>query len=150
MRQPPREPGGAILTVNEYLQMVGVGAIMAGTALFAFWHFLPDARHAPSPHALAHARAIVFAILAVGPLAYSFSCRSERKTLLSLGVFSNRALWGAALIGLLLAAITIYVPPLRPLFKTAPLSATDVAWVLALSLVPFVLVETIKLILPRR
>jgi hypothetical protein len=46
--------------------------------------------------------------------------------------------------------ITIYVPPLRPLFKTAPLAAPDLVWVFALALTPFVLLETIKLALPRR
>jgi Ca2+-transporting ATPase len=150
MRQPPREPGGAILSMREYLQMVGVGAVMAATALFAFAHFLPDPRHATSPHELAHARAVVFAILSVGPLAYSFTCRSSTKTLFRLGVFSNRALWGASLIGLALQALAIYVPPLHPLFKTAPLGGVAVAWVCALALTPFVLLETIKVILPRR
>lgn len=150
MRQPPREPGGAILSGREYLHMVGVGAVMCATALYGFAHFLPDPRHATSPAELAHARAVVFAILSVGPLAYSFTCRSANKTLFAMGVFSNRALWGAALIGLGLQALAIYVPPLHPLFKTAPLGGMDVVWVFALALTPFVLLEGMKMILPRR
>ena len=150
MTQPPREPGGAILSGREYLQMVGVGAVMATTALYAFAHFLPDPKHATDPLQLAHARTIVFAILSIGPLAHSFNCRSERRSLFSIGVFSNRALWGAVLTGLVLQAITIYVPPLRPLFKTAPLGGIDVAWVMGMSLVPFVLMELVKLGLRRK
>jgi Ca2+-transporting ATPase len=150
MTQPPREPGGAILSGREYLQMVAVGAVMAVTALYAFWHFLPDPKHAQNAAELAHARAIVFAILSIGPLAHSFNCRSETRSLFSIGVFTNRALWGAVLTGLVLQAITVYVPPLRPLFKTAPLGGTDVAWVMAMSLVPFVLGELVKLGLPRK
>jgi len=150
MLEAPREPGGAILSMREYLYMAGIGAVMATTALFGFAHFLPDPRHAASPQALAHARAVVFAILSVGPLAYSFTCRSAKKTLFTLGVFSNRALWGAALIGLCLQALAIYVPPLHPLFKTAPLRGTDVLWVLGLALTPFVMLESLKAILPRR
>ena len=150
MRQPPREPGGSILSKSEYMHMLGVGAIMAATALYAFNHFLADPRHAVDHHELAHARAVVFAILSIGPLAHSFNCRSERRSLFAIGVFSNRALWGAVLVGTLLQAITIYLAPLRPLFKTAPLDGIDVAWVMALSLVPFVVVEVIKLALPRK
>src|SRR4249920_1616229 len=70
-----------------------------------------------------------------------FSCRSPEKTLLQMGVFTNKALWGAAAIGLALQAITIYVPPLRPIFKTAPLGFGDVAWVTMLAMIPFVLLE---------
>ena len=92
----------------------------------------------------------MFAILSIGPLAHSFNCRSERRSLFSIGVFTNRALWGAVLTGLVLQAITIYVPPLRPIFKTAPLDGIDVAWVMGMSLVPFVLMELVKLALPRK
>jgi Ca2+-transporting ATPase len=125
--------------------MVLIGAVMAVTAILAFRHALPDPRHAASPAELAHARAIVFCILSAGPLAHAFNCRSEHRSLFAIGVFSNRALWGAVVTGLLLQAVTIYVPPLRPVFKTAPLSAHDLLWVLGMSLVPFVGGEMVKL-----
>jgi len=144
MAVPPRDPGGAILSGREYLTIVAVGAVMAATAMIAFAHALPDPRHARSPDELAHASALVFAILSLGPLAHAFNCRSERRSLFELGVFSNRALWGAVLIGVALQAITIFLPPLRPVFKTAALDGRDVLWVLALSLVPFVCGEAIK------
>jgi Ca2+-transporting ATPase len=99
--------------------------------------------------ALAHARALVFCILSIGPLVHAFNCRSERRSLFAIGVFTNRALWGAVATGVLLQAIAIYVPTLRPLFKTAPLDGGDVLMVLLLSLVPLVLVELVKL-LPRK
>ena len=120
---------------------------MALTAIVAFRTALPDPRHAESALELARARAMVFAILSLGPLAHSFNCRSEKRSLFSLGVFSNRALWAAVLIGVALQAVTIYVPPLRPVFKTAPLGTHDALLVLALSLVPFVLGELAKVML---
>jgi Ca2+-transporting ATPase len=146
MKQPPREPGGAILSSREYLQMTLIGAVMATTAIIAFRHFMPDPRHAASTVQLAHARAIVFCILSVGPLAHAFNCRSEKRSLFDIGVFSNKALWGAVLTGVVLQAVTIYVPPLRPLFKTASLSAHDLVWVLGMSILPFVLGELTKLV----
>jgi Ca2+-transporting ATPase len=146
MTQPPRAPGGAILTAREYGDIVLVGAVMAATALFAFHLALPDPAHAGSSVELAHARAMVFCILSIGPLVHAFNCRNERRSLFSIGVFSNRALWGAVLTGVLLQMVTIYVPALRPFFKTAPLDGHDMAWVLGLSLVPFVLVELIKFV----
>jgi P-type Ca2+ transporter type 2C len=150
MLQPPRAPGGAILGARDYLEILLVGAVMALTALVAFRHFLPDPRHAGSAEELAHARAIVFAILSVGPLVHAFNCRSERRSLFQVGVFTNRALWGAVVTGLLLQAITIYVPPLRPVFKTAPLAGHDLLWVFGMALVPFVVGELYKLALRAR
>jgi Ca2+-transporting ATPase len=146
MTKPPREPGGAILSGREYLQILLVGAVMGTTALVAFHHFMGDPRHASSIAELAHARAIVFAILSVGPLFHAFNCRSERRSLFAIGVFSNLALWGAVVTGIILQAITIYVAPLRPIFKTAPLTGHDLLWVFGMSLVPFIGGELVKLV----
>src|SRR5262249_53800776 len=86
MIAPPREPGGAILSGREYLSMLVVGAVMALSALWAFHWALPNPHHASSPDSLARARAMVFTILAVGPLMHAFNCRSERRSLFALGV----------------------------------------------------------------
>jgi Ca2+-transporting ATPase len=150
MSQPPREPGGAILTSREYLNILGVGAVMAVTALWAFAHFLGTPSKAPTPEHLALGRTVAFAILSIGPLCHAFNCRSERRTLFELGAFTNRALWGAVLIGVALQAITIYVPVLRPVFKTAPLDVHALAVVMGMSMVPFVLVQAMLIVLPRK
>jgi Ca2+-transporting ATPase len=150
MKMSPRAPGGAILTGSEYVQMAGIGAVMAVTAIIAFLHYMPNPHHAADPEQLAHARAIVFCILSVGPLAHSFNCRSERRSLFSIGVFSNRALWGAVVTGVILQAGAIYVPQLRPLFKTAPLGGMDLVWVFGMGLVPFIGGELAKLALALR
>ncbi|MEO6951456.1 MAG: cation-translocating P-type ATPase [Polyangia bacterium] len=145
MQQPPRKPGGAILGLHDYLEMIGVGAVMAATAIYVFLRSMKDPHHAASAEELAHARAMVFAILAVGPLFYSFACRSERALLVEQGLFTNRALIGAALIGVVLEAVTIYTPGLRPLFKTSALTGGDVALVFAMSILPFIYAELRKL-----
>ncbi len=141
----PREPGGSILSKREYFNMFLVGLVMAVTALWAFWHVMGDPRHAASPALLARARAVAFAIMSVGPLVHAFNCRSDKRSLFSLGVFTNRALWGATLIGLVLQGAVIYIPAFRPVFKTGWLGLDDLLIVLAVSLVPFVLIEGVKL-----
>jgi Ca2+-transporting ATPase len=150
MKQPPREPGGSILDGREYLEMTVVGVVMAATALWAFHHALADMGQGPHQatqpgEALAHARTVCFAILAIGPLFHALNCRSKTRSLFALGVFGNLALWGAIAVGLVLELATIYVPGLRPLFKTAPLSGEGLLWVVAMSLAPFVLGELVKL-----
>jgi Ca2+-transporting ATPase len=150
MNQPPRDPGGAILSQREYVHMLAVGATMAATALYTFVRAVSDPLHADTMQELQHARAMVFALLSIGPLIYAFSCRSEKRSIFALGLFSNRALWGAFAIGLTLQLITIYVPPLRPIFQTQALSLRDLAWVFLMALIPSILVESWKMILRRR
>jgi Ca2+-transporting ATPase len=146
MLAPPRRSGGAILGWRDYLEIVLVGVVMATPTLFLFAHAMQNPRLATSPQELARARALVFAVLSIGPLIYSFSCRSERRSLFKLGLWTNPALIGATLIGVILQSITIYAPPLHGFFKTAWLGLGDVALVLGASLLPFVYAELRKLL----
>ena len=151
MKRPPREPGGSILSKQEYLEMLVVGVIMAVTALWAFHHMLVEVGGAAEEVQLTapqldRARTVCFAILAIAPLRHAFNCRSKTKSLFALGVFTNRALWGSVLVGLLLEAATIYVPPLRTLFRTVPLDGEGALWIAVMSLVPFVIGEGVKLV----
>ena len=62
----------------------------------------------------------------------AFAARTERASLRSVGVFSNRLLlWGIA-FELALAALLIYVPLFQDLLGTAALPATDLLIVAAL------------------
>jgi Ca2+-transporting ATPase len=145
MKVPPRKVGGAILSGRDYLEMTVVGIVMAVPALFLFAHAMHDPHRATSNIELAHARALVFAVLSIGPLVYSFTCRSERRLLVELGLFTNVPLIGAALIGVALQAITIYAPPLHGFFKTAWLGGRDLGFVALAVLLPFVYAELRKL-----
>jgi len=57
--------------------------------------------------------------------------RSERHSLFTQGLLSNKALFGAVGLTLVLQLATIYVPALNSVFKTAPLSALALAVAIA-------------------
>ena len=151
MREPPRQPGGAILTKREYVEVLLVGVVMAVTAMWAFHVALVEAGGAGEDVRLGiteldRARTVCFSILAIGPLLHALNCRSKTKSLFRVGVFTNRALWGAIVVGVILQAVTIYVPFLRPLFRTVPLDGEGALWIAAMSLFPFVLGELVKIV----
>ncbi len=143
MAVPPRPPGGAILGGRDYLDMVLVGVVMAVSALVAF-------RYSLLRGGLVEARTVCFAILALGPLAHAFNCRSQSSSVFRLGLFSNRALWGATIVGVALELMTLWVPALHPVFKTGPIRGNAGLWIAAMSILPLAFGELLKLLRWRR
>ncbi|MCB1510168.1 MAG: cation transporting ATPase C-terminal domain-containing protein, partial [Hyphomicrobiaceae bacterium] len=77
-------------------------------------------------------------------MGHVLAIRSDRDSLLAIGVFSNRMLvWAVSLTFVLQLAI-IYVPVLNAIFNTTPLTALELLACLAISSVVFVAVETEK------
>jgi Ca2+-transporting ATPase len=70
--------------------------------------------------------------------------RSEKESFFAMGVFSNKPLLGAFVLTLALQMATIYVPYLNPIFKTKPLTPSELVFTLVLSSVVFCAVETEK------
>ena len=95
---------------------------------------------------LEQARTVAFTVLVVAQLVHVFNCRSERLSLFQLGVGTNRALVWAFLLSLVVQVAVLTIPAAAPIFKVAPLPIED--WVLmgAMGLLPFVMMESIKLL----
>jgi len=150
MRQPPRPAGGSLMPRRDWLSMLGVGIVMGAASLIVFWlgaHGTGADLHEGHPD-LARARTLAFAVLSISPMFHALNCRSTTRSIFSVGLFTNMGLWGAIAIGVLLQAFALYVPPLRPVFKTIALSGADIGMVLAFSAVPLVIGELIKLFRP--
>jgi Ca2+-transporting ATPase len=87
---------------------------------------------------------MVFTVLTLSKLGQVLAIRSERESLFTQGVFSNRMLVAALALTLPLQMALLYVPWLNPIFKTAPLSEGELSACLALSPVVFLGVEVEK------
>jgi magnesium-transporting ATPase (P-type) len=75
---------------------------------------------------------------------------SERESLFTQGLFSNRALLGAVFLTFLLQLATIYVPTLNGIFKTAPLNLAELMLTFGTASVMFWAVEGEKWLKRRR
>jgi P-type Ca2+ transporter type 2C len=86
----------------------------------------------------------------VGQFFNSFTVRSDRHSVFRLGLLSNPALVGAGLVGIAIMCAISYLPFLRTVFHTAPLSIMD--WLLVTACGALVLVadEIRKFLLRRR
>lgn len=96
-----------------------------------------------------HGRTVAFATLAIAELFRAYTARSERYSLLSLGVFTNRFMQVAVLISLAILLAIIYVPFLDPIFNTTFLTIRDWSYMLPLMLLPAVADEITKFALRR-
>lgn len=75
--------------------------------------------------------------------------RSEKESPFSIGILSNIPLAAAVIVTFMLQMVTIYVPIFNPIFKTEPLSMSELAVCLALSSVVFIAVEIEKRLVRR-
>lgn len=64
---------------------------------------------------------MTFLGMVTGQIGTAFAARTERASLRSIGVFSNRLLLWGILFELVLSALIIYAPPLQSVLGTAAL-----------------------------
>ena len=88
---------------------------------------------------------MVFTVLVVAQLFHSLAIRSERYSLLSIGLFSNPMLLIAVCVTIAAQLMVIYVPALNTVFHTAPLTMNELAICFAAGAVVLVIVEIEKL-----
>lgn len=93
---------------------------------------------------LSYIRTMIFACLTIDSFFYVFSCKSLRKNIWHINLFTNKFLLGSAIIGLAMLMSAIYVPLLQTLLKTTPLGIYDWLVVLTLGIIELALIEAAK------
>jgi Ca2+-transporting ATPase len=141
MRRPPRPLRESIFAHGMWQHMVWVGLLMGGICLLTqAWAIQSGS---------AHWQTMVFTVLTLAQMGHVLAIRSETDSLFHVGLFSNRLLTFAVLLTFTLQMATIYIPALNPIFKTAPLSMSELAICLLMSSVVFFAVEVEKLLVRR-
>lgn len=136
MKRPPQKPGENIFANGMGIHILWVGLLLAaltiGTQAYAI--HLDDA----------HWQTMVFTVLCTGQLMHVMAIRSETTSLFVQGVFSNRPLIFSVIFIFMLQVLIIYLPFFNVLFKTQPLSFTELLLCVAISSVVFIAVEIEK------
>jgi Ca2+-transporting ATPase len=142
MQRPPRPPTESLFAHGLWQHTLWVGLLIAGLSIFS----QAFAIHEHSDHW----RTIVFTVLTLSQMAHVLAVRSERESLFSIGVFSNLPLAGAVALTVALQMMVIYVPMFQQVFKTAALTAGELAEVALLCSVVFGAVELEKWLVRHR
>jgi Ca2+-transporting ATPase len=141
MRRPPRPPQESVFAHGLWQHALWVGLLIGGLCLgVQAWALGQEDGTGANPHW----QTLVFTVLTLAQMAHLLAIRSERYSLFTIGLASNRPLLGAVALTIALQLATIYVPWLQPIFRTQPLSAGELALCFGLAAIVFVAVELEK------
>ena len=139
MDRRPRSPQAQFLSGRRLKLLFGQGLFIAliTLAVFAYCVYGMD-------QDLQRARSLTFTVMVFAQLFHAFNCRSDRQSLFTIGLTTNKPLlWAVAGSGLLQAAILLN-PTAREVFKAAAFDPEH--WLLALGvgLLPLLAMEAWK------
>lgn len=97
-----------------------------------------------STDALVHAQTMAFITLSISQLFHSLNLRSMKRSIFHVGLFSNKYLIGAIVIGIAIQAALVNLPVFNDLFEIHLLGLTDWLFIISISLLPVVINELVK------
>lgn len=133
MNRPPRNPGESVFSrgLGKKIILRGVQIGLSTVAVFSVLYFATED--------VALARTAAFCTLVFCQMFHVFDCRSEVLTVFEAGMFKNRYLVAAVACSTLMQLSVLYVPFMRDIFGTVPLSLTEWGLVLIVSGWTFIL-----------
>lgn len=136
MKRRPRPPEEGLFAGGMWQHILWVGLLMGGVTLFT------QAWSIRTGHS--HWQTMVFTVLCLSQFGHVLAIRSEKKSLFTQGLLSNKPLLLAVGISFFLQMATIYVPAFNHVFKTEPLDSAELIFTLVMSSVVFLAVEVEK------
>ncbi len=135
MRQPPRRLTDRVIDGRMGVGIVWVGLVMAIVTLVALDLGLSGGLLGGDGD-IVEARTMAFTTLVLAQLFNCFNARSDRTSAFH-HLFTNRWLWGAIALSVLLQVAVVHLPLLNAAFATSPLSPAD--WLTCIALASVVL-----------
>ncbi len=137
MSRPPRQRAEGVIRAPMLVRAwLFLGLMVAGLSIGGFFYVLVSSGWHPGDptgigsrfhHAYLQATTMTFLGMIFGQIGTAFAVRTQRASLWSVGVFSNRYLILAVAAELAIAAVLVFAPPLQSLLGTAALPARYLA-----------------------
>lgn len=155
MKEKPRTPNESFFAGGAGIRAIGGGILIGALTIFAFWYGYYEHGFSPFDDAvpvetLENARTMAFLTLVACQLTYSLAMRHPSKSIFQVGLFSNKYLIGAIVLGLLLQHLIISIPFMQEAFSLRMLDLEGWVTVVILGLVPLLINELVKVYLRSR
>lgn len=138
MRQKPRNVEEGLITRREIAAGLGIGGLIAFQALLVLTWALDR------NFSIEKLQTLIFTLVVFSEMFNAFNWRSDRYSIFSLGIFTNRSLVYAVLTTIILQLVVIYVPFFQTAFRTVPLSLSDWGVILPLASTTLISMELVK------
>jgi P-type Ca2+ transporter type 2C len=135
MEQPPRGLSDRVIDGEMWVGIIWIGSVMAAVTLLSLDLRLPGGLVGDSGD-IVEARTMAFTTLVLAQLFNAFNARSERVSAFH-NLFTNRWLWGAVALSVVLQVAVVQLPFMNDAFDTTALGASD--WVVCVALASVVL-----------
>ncbi|XP_074594855.1 secretory pathway calcium atpase isoform X2 [Brevipalpus obovatus] len=138
LKQPPRDVKQPMITKHLIVNVLSSAAIIISGTLFIFMYEMSDNIVTPRDTTMTFTCFVLFDMF------NALSCRTQIKSVFSIGLFSNKPFLisvAASLVGQLLV---IYAPPLQKIFITEALSIVDLISLTGLASTVFIFSEVKK------
>jgi Ca2+-transporting ATPase len=141
MSRPPRPPREPVITRarGTRIGLYGVLFAISITSAFAFVRWYQGG-------SVESARTVAFCVACYAQMLFALGCRSDEKTFLELGPWSNLTMSAAILVSGTLQLVTILTPLGRSIFQTTTVTVEQWVFIALVSLFPITVVEVAKLI----
>jgi magnesium-transporting ATPase (P-type) len=143
MRKAPRDPRSRVINRAMWLEIFGVGFVMAVATLAVMDWGLPKGLINGRAGTVHYAQTLAFTTLVFAQLFNAFNARSSEASVFH-HLFTNKWLWWAVALAALLQLAVIYLPILHKPFGTYSLSLLDWTIAIALSFTVTPVLEIVK------
>lgn len=144
MKQKPRNVAEGLITRREITAGLGLGGLIASQALIILVWALD------SGFPISKLQTMIFTLVVFSEMFNAFNWRSDRYSVFSLGIFTNKPLVYAVLTTVILQLMVVYVPFLQFAFGTVPLLLSEWGIILALASTTLISMEIVKYLNARR
>ena len=154
MKDSPRDVKENFLTKKTGIMVLLGGLLIGILTLLAFaigiyfhtgsWDIVSHLKDGYKSEAVIYAQTMAFMVLASSQLFFSLNMRNFNKSVIGIGLFTNKFLISAIVLGILIQVIVISVPGINAVFEVVPLLGNDLFVVIALSLAPIIIGEIVK------
>ncbi|MGB9939225.1 calcium-transporting P-type ATPase, PMR1-type [Methanosarcina sp.] len=138
MTQKPRKSKEGLVSKRMLIASLGLGLLIAVQSLGVLYWALNNGVSLPKIQTL------IFTLVVISLMFNAFNWRSERYSIFSLGIFTNRSLIYAVLSTIILQLAAIYIPIMQTAFRTVPLSLSDWAMIIPLASTTLIAMEFTK------
>ncbi len=138
LKLKPRKSDESILTKPVIKSIASQGFVIAVCTMISY--HIGNSTGNP-----AVASTMAFATLCLARLFHGFNCRWN-KSLFKIGFFTNKYTWYAFILGVILLAGVLFVPPFMGVFETVALTNAQLGYMVLLAFIPTVLIQLFKVI----